>query len=657
MNSDALIRQLGRYGAAAFFLLAVAYAVFVPQIETDFWISLASGRWMAEHHAITRTDPFTYTFAGKPWWNQNWLSHLAIYELYARWGPTASLLVLWLAAAAIFAIVVWRTGRRCGSATVGWLTGGLAAIPCRGYLGPRPAVFGLLCLAVTWVCLQELWDERRPTRWWPAIPLAVVLTIWGCLHGSFLYGYAWIGLYFGCRVAGRLTGSKRPLASGVQAASVGGAAVIAFAATLLFGPFGWANFTHPFTVAGSAEWRTVFEWRPPWMRAAYPPVAGFWWVLVFAIVALIVTAAMRSGERTRPARVVDVGPRPASLFDIASAVMMLAMALWARRFIPMFCIVAPEIVAGAIVRMGSAISPQRLTPLRRGLAIGATAGAAIMSTLLAYDVRDALRVGSPGRAPNLMAWAVGYEYMPNAGIEFLKRNDLRVNLFTDWVNAAPVMFLDPAVKVFNDGRAQQLFSVEHFRDYRTVTSMNPEDAAEAGRILDASGTEAILAMPRVAQLDGSVDRTMRDSKHWLLALATQDSFLFVRKPSAALEQLGRLLREGRAWWPESARSKATEANILLETRPRDDARALRLLQEAVAEEPGLGRSAYQVMGSIWLRNGAREEALRYFQSEAARLLGAGIAVDSAVRTQLLQLLDRCIRAFEATSTAPAQRGE
>ncbi len=654
MASDASIRQFGRIGAGAFFVLAVIYAVFVAQIETDFWISLASGRWMAEHHAVTRTDPFTYTFAGKPWWNQNWLSHAAIFGLYAQLGPSGSLIALWIAAAAIFVIVTWRTGARCGSGTAGLLAGGLAAIPCRGYLGPRPAVFGLLCLALVWACLQGLWDDRRPRRWWPAVPLAILLTLWGCLHGSFIYGYAWIGVFVACWLAARLLNSGRPRASDLQIAAVIGAAVVAFGVTWFAGPYGWANFTHPFTVAGSSEWRTVFEWRSPWMRAAYPPVAGFWWVLTLAIIALIAAAAMRNAERVRLARVVDDGPRRASLFEIASLLMMLAMALWARRFIPMLCIVAPEIVAGAVMRFGRAIAPERLGLMRRGVMVGTLAGAAILATVLAYDVRDASRIGSPGSAPNLMAWAVGYEYMPNDGIEFLKRNGLEVNLFTDWVNAAPVMFLDPAVKVFNDGRAQQLFSVEHFRNYRTVISMNPEDADEAGRILDASGTEAILAMPRVARLDGSVDRTMRDSKHWLLALATEDSFVFVRKPSAALDQLGRLLREGRAWWPESARSKATEANILLETQPRDEAGALKLLQEAVAEEPILGRSAYQVMGAIWQRNGRREEALRYFQSEGRRLLGPGVAVDSGVRTQLLGILERCAIAFEPATTGPAK---
>lgn len=653
MTSDSSIRQLGRLGAGVFFLLAVTHAVFVSQIETDFWISLASGRWMAEHQAITRTDSFTYTFEGKPWWNQNWLSHVAIFGLYDKLGPTGSLLAMWLAAGAIFGIVAWRTGVRCGSATVGLLAGGLAAIPCRGYLGPRPAVFGLLCLAVIWVCLQGLWDDRRGRRWWPAIPLAIVLTLWGCLHGSFIYGYAWVGLYVACWVLTRVVGSKRPVASPVQVASTGGAAIVAFVVTLIAGPYGWANFTHPFTVAGSAEWRTVFEWRPPWMPAAYPPVAGFWWVLAGVLAAPIVVAAMRSAERGRRVELLDERPCRASLFGLASFAATFAMAMWARRFIPMWCIVAPEIVAGGLLRLGRSIEPGRDRALRKGAAISAFAAAAILATAAAYDVRDASRVGSPGAAPNLMAWAVGHDYMPNDGIEFLRRNGLRVKLFTDWVNAAPVMFLDPEVKVFNDGRAQQLFDVQHFRDYRTVISMNPQDAAEAGRILDASGTEAILAMPRVAQLDGSVDRTMRDSKHWLLTLATKDSFLFVRKPSPTLDQLGRMLREGTAWWPESARSKATEANILLETQPRDEARALQLLQQAVLEEPGLGRSAYQVMGSIWQRNGQRDEAFRYYESEAARLTRPGVSIDSGLRSQLLQILERCAAAFAPAATGPA----
>ena len=50
---------------------------------------MAAGRWIAAHGTVPAVDVFSYTFAGAPWFNQEWLSQVAFYELYRVAGGTA----------------------------------------------------------------------------------------------------------------------------------------------------------------------------------------------------------------------------------------------------------------------------------------------------------------------------------------------------------------------------------------------------------------------------------------------------------------------------------------------------------------------------------------------------------------------------------------
>src|SRR4029077_5220616 len=64
----------------------VAGAVLIFSIrnlfDADVWWHLASGRWMWEHHAILRNDPFSYTVFGHAWIDHEWLFQILLYAAY-----------------------------------------------------------------------------------------------------------------------------------------------------------------------------------------------------------------------------------------------------------------------------------------------------------------------------------------------------------------------------------------------------------------------------------------------------------------------------------------------------------------------------------------------------------------------------------------------
>ncbi len=620
----------------AFFVLALAAALASPAVGTDLWIALASGRQIAADGRVPQTDSFSYTFAGRPWFNQNWLSHLLLYSLHARLGPTATVAAPWLAAAAIFTLIAARIRARTNSTTFALIAAGLAALACRGYFDPRPATFGYLLLAATWSLLLALGDPLHTRRSWPAIPLCIVLIIWACAHGSFVFGYELVALFILTAFVPHSLLPRRPRPAPRQAIAAVAAALTAFIITAVFGPFGLANFTHPLTVASSPVWRTINEWQPPWVPNISPPVIAFWSVLAIALVAALIA-------RSRPEKS-NALPQPAlSLVEFAAVLVSLAMCLWARRFIPIFFIISTEPIAALIASRGMRKPdlPRRFwSRITTVLVSTAAIALLIQLTLQLRDARRALASPPPG---NLFEWAVAYDYSPADGIDFIRRNNLQLNLLTDWLNAGPVVFLAPGNKVFVDGRAQQLYSVDHFLTFQDLMAGNL-DATQTQQLLDDSHTDAILLAPHFTPANGLPRHILARPDDWLLVLRSDNSMLFLRRPSPALAELGQLERTDRAVWPDTPLAKATRANVLLKSDPPDEPRAIELMKSAINSDPSLGRSLYPALTAIWLRRNQTREAADFLNAEAARISAMPTPLDPSTRMTLEATLHRCIAA-------------
>src|SRR5213592_4456661 len=57
-----------------------------PIADGDIYWHLAAGRWMIEHRALVRADPFTVSGLGRPWLDVHWLFQLGAAALYQGAG-------------------------------------------------------------------------------------------------------------------------------------------------------------------------------------------------------------------------------------------------------------------------------------------------------------------------------------------------------------------------------------------------------------------------------------------------------------------------------------------------------------------------------------------------------------------------------------------
>jgi hypothetical protein len=62
-------------------LVVLVPAALLPIESYDFFWHLATGRWIAEHHALPLTDPFAIASDRTPWINGEWLFQVAMYAV------------------------------------------------------------------------------------------------------------------------------------------------------------------------------------------------------------------------------------------------------------------------------------------------------------------------------------------------------------------------------------------------------------------------------------------------------------------------------------------------------------------------------------------------------------------------------------------------
>ncbi|PLK24306.1 hypothetical protein [Novosphingobium sp. TH158] len=171
-------------------LIAFAITAFIPQVlaDGDSWWHVRAGEWMLDHGAVPMTDPFSHSFAGKPWHAHEWLAEVIMAVAYwlAGWAGVM-LLVAAAMGTAIGLLYQWL--RRHIPA----LESLVAVILALGCLSPgllaRPHLLAIPML-VAW--MRALMDARAEGRA-PGWPWLLLILLWANMHGTALFAVALIG--------------------------------------------------------------------------------------------------------------------------------------------------------------------------------------------------------------------------------------------------------------------------------------------------------------------------------------------------------------------------------------------------------------------------------------------------------------------------------
>jgi len=144
---------------------------------------IATGQWIVDHHAIPRTDPFSFTWFGKPWVPIEWLSEVLYASAYRLSGYAGVAALVTAVLMALHAMIFLNASRWVRSSLLPIVAMDFVLIPM---LSARPHVLTWPLLAFwTWLMLRAREQDRAP----PLIA-AALMAVWANLHGGFVFGLA-----------------------------------------------------------------------------------------------------------------------------------------------------------------------------------------------------------------------------------------------------------------------------------------------------------------------------------------------------------------------------------------------------------------------------------------------------------------------------------
>ena len=229
--------------------------------DPDVWWHMRNAQYLLQNHQLPRSDMYSFTVAGSPWINHEWLAELPYYLAYRAWGLVGVKSVAFFTLSAIFLLLLYlcyQSSRNFkASVTACYFGTFLATISS----GPRTILFGYLYLVVLLIILERFRRCRLAPLW--AIP--PLFCLWINTHGSWSIGLI---VFFLTAMAGLVGGtwgqvySERWTPSQIRKLAITGAASV-FA--LFINPFGWRLVYYPFDLAFKqklnishiAEWVSV----------------------------------------------------------------------------------------------------------------------------------------------------------------------------------------------------------------------------------------------------------------------------------------------------------------------------------------------------------------------------------------------------------------
>jgi len=385
---------------------------------------IGAGQWIAEHGQVPRTDPFSFSAAGRAWMAHEWLSEVAMAAVWSLAGWRGIMLLFAAAAAALYAMLALHLRK--------WMTPGAAALTLiyvsaallPAYLA-RPHMLALPLLA-GWMLLmiRAREQDRAPSLW-----LGLLMLVWVNAHASFIIGIAIAGA-FGLEA---LIDAPRDRRWNVVRDWGRFGALLLIAG--LCNPAGFHAYEYPFYVSRLDLLKYISEWNP----ASFGEISLFEIVLLSALFFLL----------ARPTRV--------PLVRLLMLLGFLHLALEHIRQFAVLAVVAPILLAEPLGRSWAGDAPRprpALLPMIR--AEQRTWRPLLATALLLFIAAIAVRLEIPFDRPDSRG-------VPQAALRALPP-DLRAQPVFNEYSFGGLLVLH-GIRPFIDGRSDMYgdaFTTDYF---------------------------------------------------------------------------------------------------------------------------------------------------------------------------------------------------
>ena len=422
-------------------ILSIAIATADNFADPDLWVHMLTGQTILRTGHIPRFDTYSYSAAGLPWHNHEWLSQVALAFFYAHLGVFGLKLLKILCSTVIIAALAIGISATGASGRVQRLTLILSAVALATQMQFRPQLFSFMLLSVVMMVLA-LEVYRGGATLWPLIPM---FALWANFHGGYIVGLGAMGVAAAAMFVQEFgdTGRRR---SAVRL----GLVTIGCAAATILNPFGVALWTGVATSVNDPLIRqTVNDWVPlpkmmmhEWRESKPQTLQYVTPLLMFA--GLLATFAMAP----------ELGDAPL----VAVAVVFIGAAFWASRN------VALAVIAVAIpLARHATLALEAPPPGGRLVTQAAQSGAddGPPAALLAIFALVLVLVGGTF-SDRLETWRP----VPRDAVAFMQQHGLHGNVLCQLEWGSYLMWhMGDAIKVFVDPRGELVYPESVRRQY------------------------------------------------------------------------------------------------------------------------------------------------------------------------------------------------
>jgi hypothetical protein len=498
-------------------LIALMCGALAPRLLKDGGTGwhIRDGQQILLTHSITRTDTFSYTMRGQPWFAWEWLYDVVIAVIHQWLGLNGIVFFTVVVIAATFALVLRLALRRGGSLPVAVILLLLAVGASTIHFFARPHVLSWL-LTVTWFQLldssETASETANPAQDRRLLWMPVIMLLWTNLHGGFLLGIALCGLYLIAGLIRFFSDREDRQKVGPWLKRLAVASLLSLLATFV-NPYGYKLHVHIYQYLSS---RFLMNHIDEFLSPNFHGVAQ----QCFAALLLITVAAVATKRQQL------------RLSHLLVIIFAAYSGLYASRNLPVSSILLALIVAPILsASIFDTDVVQKMTPRLRGLMSRSNAFATRMTDMelrfrghlwpslaVLLGLLVCIQHGRLG-GRQVMDAQFDAKRFPVQAVEVIAQRDIEGPVFApDYWGGYLIYRFFPEARVFVDDR-HDLYGERFLKDYLKIMHVQPDWE----KFLNDRGVRLVLA-----PTGGSLANILKETPAWKVTYEDSTGVLFQR---------------------------------------------------------------------------------------------------------------------------------
>src|SRR5438477_494094 len=146
--------------------LQFIFAMYKPDLnDPDIWWHMRNAQYLFQHHQFARYDMYSFTVAGHPWVNTEWLSEVPFYLAYQAFGLAGLKWLSFFVLDTIFLLLLYLCYQESRNFKASVVSCYFATLLAPVSFGPRTILFGYVYVLLLLIVLQRFRQHGNAPPW------------------------------------------------------------------------------------------------------------------------------------------------------------------------------------------------------------------------------------------------------------------------------------------------------------------------------------------------------------------------------------------------------------------------------------------------------------------------------------------------------------